>query len=220
MPAQKLMIDAAIQAGVRRFIPTDYSSMSTDPAAQTLPQYALSVEIQNYLKGRAEKGEIEWTIFCIGPFLDMIIDKVPLVYDVVKKEIEWYDEGDVKFSTTSNVTIGKAIAAALKIPEQTKNRDIFVHDAVVTQKQMVALVKKYVPGEWKETKVSSQEVLKANLEAAAKDNSDMTTMFRIFKSAVLSGKYRSCYEEADNEMLGLGVYSEKDLEAEFEKRFK
>ncbi|KAJ4286485.1 hypothetical protein N0V90_013185 [Kalmusia sp. IMI 367209] len=217
---QKLMIDAAIQAGVRRFVPSDYGAMTTDPAAQALPVHALMVDIQNYLKGKAEKGEIEWTLFSTGPFLDLIMGNMPFVFDVANKEITWYDDGEVKFSTTSNATIGKAIAAALKNPLQTKNRNIFIHDAAVTQKQMVALVKKYVPGEWKETKVNSEEELRASLEAVGRGEIDMMTMLKMVKSALLGGKYRTFYEKVDNEMLGLGVYSDMDLEAEFEERFK
>lgn len=47
---QKLIIDAAIQAGVRRFIPSDFGSLTTDPAASQLPHHVHLVEIQKYLQ--------------------------------------------------------------------------------------------------------------------------------------------------------------------------
>ncbi|KAF1848204.1 uncharacterized protein K460DRAFT_353217 [Cucurbitaria berberidis CBS 394.84] len=124
----------------------------------------MSADIQNHLKEKAERGEIEWTLFSTGPFLDMILANLPLLFNAKNKEIAWYAAGEGKTSFTSNVTIGKAVTAALKLPTKTKNRNIFIHDAVVTQKQMVALAKKYVPGEWKETKASSEEELKAKFE--------------------------------------------------------
>ncbi|CAO2654525.1 Nn.00g112580.m01.CDS01 [Neocucurbitaria sp. VM-36] len=217
---QKVMIDAAVQAEVSRFIPSDFGTMTTDPAAQTLPVHALLLDIQNYLKEKADKGEIEWTIFSSGAFLDLVIKMVPVVCDVANKEIVWYDAGDVKTSTTTTATIGKAIAAALKIPLETKNRNLFIHDAVLTQKEMVARVKKHVPGEWKETQVSSEEELKATLEAVERGEFAMPTMMRMLKAAIWSGKYRSAYDKVDNEMLGLGLFSDEDLETEFEKRLK
>ncbi len=103
------------------------------------------VDIQDYLRERAAKGDIESTLFSTGAFLDLTIDKLPLVYDVAK-EVVWYDAGNVNFSTTSTTSIGRAIAVALKKSEQTKNWNIFVHDAINTQQQLVALVKKHVPG--------------------------------------------------------------------------
>lgn len=50
IPGQKLIIDAAIQAGVRRFIPSDFGSLTTDPAASQLPHHVAMVEIQKYLQ--------------------------------------------------------------------------------------------------------------------------------------------------------------------------
>ncbi len=74
--------------------------------------------------------------------------------------------------------------------------------------------------EWKESRVSSADELKASLEAVGRSDFGMETMVKMLISALLNGRYRSAYKTVDNEMLKLGTYSEEDLEAEFEKKFK
>ena len=47
---EKNLIDAARAAGVKLFIPADYSSATSDPGARWLPVYALVVEMQRHLR--------------------------------------------------------------------------------------------------------------------------------------------------------------------------
>ena len=211
---QKPIIDAAIIAGVKRYVPADYGSFTTDPEAQKLAVMMPMTDIQNYLKSKAAEGKIEWTIFQTGAFLDMIVGLMPLAFDAATKSIQWYDDGEAKFSTTTSATIGKAIAAALKKPEETRNRVVFVHDIVVTQKKLVELAKKYITAgpEWTETRVNSGEELQKTLDLLKSGEFNMMTAMVQLKAALLSGQYRAMYKETDNELLGLGDFSEEDLE--------
>ncbi|KAH8707198.1 NmrA-like family protein [Phaeosphaeriaceae sp. PMI808] len=214
MVDQKLIINAAIAAGIKRYVPADYGSFTTDPKAQELAVIMPMVDIQNYLKNKAAEGKIEWTVFQTGAFLDMIVGLVPLAFDPATKSIQWYDDGEAKFSTTTSTTIGKAIAAALKKPEETRNRVLFVHDIVITQKKLIDLVKKYVTAgpEWTETRVNSGEELQRISELLKSGAFDMSAAIAQLKAGILGGKYRVMYKETDNELLGLGSFSAEDLE--------
>jgi hypothetical protein len=171
-------------------------------------------DIQNYLKNKAAEGKIEWTVFQTGAFLDMIVGMVPFLFDPATKSIQWYDDGEAKFSTTTSTTIGKAIAAALKKPEETKNRVVFVHDIVVTQKKLVDLAKKYLTAgpQWTETRINSGEELQRTLDLLKSGEFEMMAAMAQLKAAVVSGKYRAMYKETDNELLGLANFGEEDLE--------
>lgn len=212
---QKPIIDAAIAAGVKRYVPADYGSFTTDPEARNLQVIAPMTEIQSYIKEKAANGLIEWTLFQTGAFLDMIIGIVPLTFDLRARSIVWYDHGEAEFSATTSTSIGKAIAGALKKPDETKNRVVFVHDIVVTQKKLVSLAKKHVASgpEWVETRVKSRDELERTLDLAKQGKFDFMAGMAQLKAALLSGQYRSRYEKVDNELLGLDHFGEEDLEA-------
>jgi hypothetical protein len=211
---QKLVIDASIQAGVKRYIPSDWGALTTDPEAQALPVHAPVVEIQKYLAEKARSGDLEYTIFSTGPFLDFVIS-VPFAVDFANRIVELYDNGEHPFSTTSVASIGKAVVGALRNAEATKNRVLFVHDIVLTQAKLLALGKKHTAlGEkWTENAVDSQAELQKVMDSIAKDGLDMPKSVALLKAALLSGKYAAEYKSVDNELLGLGLLTEEELEA-------
>lgn len=70
IPEQIKIVDAAIEAGVRRFIPSDYGSETQNKHSHTrVPFYALKYQVAEHLKANQDK--IEWTNFTTGPLLDM-----------------------------------------------------------------------------------------------------------------------------------------------------
>lgn len=210
---QKLIIDAAIQAGVRRFIPSDFGSLSTDPAASDLPHHVSMVEIQNYVKSKSD--QIEYTIFSIGAFTEFLV-KYPFAFDFEQKTAQVWGDGTTKISSTSLNGAARAIVGALKNPEPTKNKNIHVHELVVTQSQLLSLAKKYSPqAEWTITQVVDPAAEFARLEDLVKIQPDITNITSLIKACLLSGKYQGHYEAVDNELVGLPVLTEGDLEARF-----
>lgn len=213
MVNQKLIIDAAIAAGVKRYVPADYGTFTADAAAHELAVIMPMADVQNYLKTKAAEGALEWTVFQTGVFLDMMVTVAPLAFDPAAKSIQWYDDGEAEFSASTTRTIGRAIAAALKKPDETKNRVVFVHDIVLTQKKLVALGKRYVAAgpEWSETRIDTAEEILRTVDRLSSGQFDMMTMIAQLKAGLLSGKYRSVYKKTDNELLGLEKFSEEDL---------
>jgi hypothetical protein len=209
---QKVAIDASIAAGVKRFIPADFGLITTDPEAQKLPVQAHVVEIQKYLAEKAEAGELEFTIFAVGLFLELFLTK-PLAIDMDDRVATLYDGGVHPVSASSVFTIGKAIAAALKKPEDTKNRVLRVHDIVLTQRKVLELLKKYSPGKsWTETTVDASSELETSLQRLRNEGPSPAVISGVFKAAFFSGKYNAAYDNTDNELLGLGVKTEEDVE--------
>lgn len=54
-----------------------------------------------------------------------------------------FDGGDVPFSVTRTVSVGKAVVSVLCRPEETKNRALFIHETVVTQNQLIACAERH-----------------------------------------------------------------------------
>ncbi|CAG9983842.1 unnamed protein product [Clonostachys byssicola] len=213
--AQKTIIDAAIIAGVRRFIPSEFSSVNTDPKARDIPTFQLFIEIQDYLKAKAETGDIEFTIFATGPFLEYVFGS-PLFIDLERRVVQLHDKGDVRISATSIAGIGKAIAGGLQKPDQTKNRVIHVHETVISQLKLLDLVKKAFPEvELSITSVNSFDALDAATAKFVQDPTDLIVAFELIKAVMVSGKYYTEYLELDNELVGLPILSDEDLEKDW-----
>lgn len=109
---------------------------------------------------------------------------------------------------------------ALKNPEPTKNKNLHVHELVVTPSQLLTLAKKYSPeAEWIVTKIDDPAAEFDRLEALARKQPDVTNIIALIKASLLSGKFKGYYQAVDNDLVGLPILSEKDLEARFADAF-
>jgi hypothetical protein len=67
---QKAVIDAAITAGVKRFLPSEFSADTLSDAVLSLvPAFVPKREILDYLKEKESTG-LTWTGLVVGPLLD------------------------------------------------------------------------------------------------------------------------------------------------------
>lgn len=71
---QKTLIDAALKAGVGRFIPSEFGHDTRNGnASKMLPQmYQQKREVVEYLRAKQNDG-LEWTAFVTGPFLEVFV---------------------------------------------------------------------------------------------------------------------------------------------------
>lgn len=69
---QKVFIDAAIKAGVKRFLPSEFSMNTQSDAARALvPLFEAKQDILNYLREKEGTG-LTWTGLANGPLLDWV----------------------------------------------------------------------------------------------------------------------------------------------------
>lgn len=74
IPLQKRIIDAAVKAGVRRFVPSEFGSDTGNAKAMALlPQYFKGKEeTVEYLKEVCKENPgFAWTAFVTGPFFEL-----------------------------------------------------------------------------------------------------------------------------------------------------
>lgn len=71
---QKAIIDAAIKAGVKRFIPSEFGSDTLNEKAMALlPQYFQGKKATvDYLKTKEKEG-LTWSAFVTGPFFELSV---------------------------------------------------------------------------------------------------------------------------------------------------
>ncbi|KNG80512.1 oxidoreductase CipA-like protein [Aspergillus nomiae NRRL 13137] len=213
MDVQHTLIDAAISAGVKRFIPSEFSSDVGNPNASTLPVYQSKIAVHKALQAQAaENPTFTYTLIRHGPFLDWGL-AAGFFFDFRTETPPFYDGGDRPFSTTTLGTIAQAVIGVLTHSDETKNRPVYVHDLVTTQRQIYTIVQKLAPGrKWNPVDVSTAELEAKAREEWAKGNTDLRSIVGLLCRAVFAEGYGGEFKEVDNELLGLGLKTEAGLE--------
>jgi nucleoside-diphosphate-sugar epimerase len=97
---QKIFLDAAIEAGVQRFIPSDFSIDFTNLKEGQNRNLDLRREFHAYL----DKTPIKATTIFNGPFMDLLTTDMPLILFKQKRILCWGNPDQIiEFTTTDNV---------------------------------------------------------------------------------------------------------------------
>jgi uncharacterized protein YbjT (DUF2867 family) len=216
---QPALIDAAIAAGVQRFIPSEFGSNTIgNDKVRALPVFAGKLTTQEYL--RAKQDKISHTFLINGLFLDWGLSIGWLANLKGKTDIN--DNGDSVHSFTLLADIAKAVAGILKHPEETENRGVYVQSAALSQNQVLKIAQKVKP----EFKAETEQVDLAEVEKNAyaelkKENGDIGSAMRGFiEVSIFKEGYGNLWDEKnDNELLGIKGLSSSELEDLVKKSF-
>lgn len=105
---QKIFLDAAVQANVQRFIPSDYSSDFTNLKEGQNRNLDFRRKFHEYL----DKNSIKATTIFNGPFMDLLTTDMPLILLKQKWILCWGNANQIlEFTTTDNVAEFTAAAA-------------------------------------------------------------------------------------------------------------
>ncbi|TFB07534.1 Isoflavone reductase [Trichoderma ghanense] len=212
--SQDKLIDAAVAAGVTRFFPAEFGTDTDNEKCMKLPVFANKMQALAYLKDKvARHPSFSYTALCTGSFLDWGLAAGFLVHPKTHTATI-YDDGNLPFSTTTLSTISKAVVSIISRPEETKNRHVYIHDAVVTQNKLIELAKKIDGQDWQLTYVDSAVVCaEAHLEFQ-KPNADITKgLMPLLHISVLGKGYGGDFSgRLDNELLGIKEMSDEELE--------
>lgn len=215
LPVQLKLIEAAVQAGVKRYIPSEFGCDTTIPKTAALPVFSGGkIAVQKVLKEKAAAGSLSYTLVVNGPFLDWGL-MVGFIINVKNKSADLYDGGDRVFSTTTLADVGKAVAGVLRKPAETKNRAVFVQSAATTLKSLVAAGKKATGQEgWTETVVKVED-LEAEAYAELKKEKPDPSIFAVkfIKVGIFGEGYGAHFQKLDNDLLGVKELSTGELEA-------
>ncbi|KAK5269718.1 hypothetical protein LTR99_007153 [Exophiala xenobiotica] len=161
-----------------------------------------------------------YTIVNTGSFLDWQLERGFMV-NLKDRTATLYDGGDVRCSATRVVTIGKAVVGVLRNLDATRNRHVFVHDVAITQNQLIGLAKK-IDGDgdggkgeestWTTTSMSTADVERDAYKALEEGDFMSATLRFISRACWGQGFGQDFSDKLDNEILGIPVMSEEDIE--------
>ncbi|TKA52882.1 hypothetical protein B0A49_13447 [Cryomyces minteri] len=199
---QKAMIDAALKAGVKRFIPGEFGSSTDNPkAVEMVPLFQMKKDTIDYLQSKEKEG-MTWTGIICGGFFDWGVQNGFLGYDLAAHKATIYDTGKQKVCLSTLPLVGKAVAAVLMKPKETANKFIRVASFNVSQREVVAALEKASGSKWETTSTTSNEAQKVGKESLQRG--DIGAAFApLILSAMYSGEGASYGERLDNNLLGL-----------------
>ena len=106
---QAVLLDAAVRAGVPRFIPSDYSADFT----KTRPGDNRNFDLRREFMGRVDAAPIRATSVLNGAFLDMLGAEMPVIQPRIHRVLYWGDADQPLDFTTKDDAAAYTAAAAL-----------------------------------------------------------------------------------------------------------
>lgn len=126
----KLIIDAAIAAGVKLYFANEFVGHITRPQFRRLPESAVGakVRIRGYLEQVAAEGMMDWVSLNGGPFFDMWLMKGPAGFDVKRRKARIYGTGENKLLWTPLAVMAKAVVNIVRSYPRAEvvNRAIYI----------------------------------------------------------------------------------------------
>lgn len=130
---QTVLIDAAVRAGVPRFISSDYSADFT----RTRPGHNRNFDLRREFAGRADRAPIKVTSILNGAFMDMLGGDMPIVQPRIRSVLYWGDADQPIDLTTREDTAAFTAAAAL---DPTTPRLLRLAGATVSAREIAAVL--------------------------------------------------------------------------------
>jgi len=166
---QQKIIDAAVKAGVKKFIPSEFGINTQNISGGVAKILGTKVQIQEQLKkAAAENSHFSWTGVSTSLFFDWGIKVGFLGYSIPTKTATIFDSGNEPFTGTNLATIGLAVASILKHPEETANRYLDIASFVTTQNAILSILEEETGTKWTVVKKDTGESLKTADEKLAK----------------------------------------------------
>jgi len=110
---QRRVIDAAVDAGVKFFIPSEFGLANTHPLLRRdFPIFEDKNIVQEHLEHLRLRGKVDYALIFVGLFLDWGMEG--FILDVKKKKVGLWDGGERRISMTSMASIAKAVVGVLE----------------------------------------------------------------------------------------------------------
>ncbi|EKG18759.1 NmrA-like protein, partial [Macrophomina phaseolina MS6] len=128
LDAQRILIDACIDAGVRLFFADEFVSNILAPQYMAMPASFVGdkIAVRAYLEEKAREGRICWTALNGGPFFDMWLLGGPAGFDLASKKATIYGTGNNPICWTPLPFIATAVRNILRNPDAFINKPVFV----------------------------------------------------------------------------------------------
>ncbi|OLN84884.1 hypothetical protein CCHL11_03964 [Colletotrichum chlorophyti] len=211
------VIDAAVAAGIYRYIPSDFGLDPDRAHNPSLPVFGIKAMAHAYMQQKAKDhgGKFSYTLITNGAFLDMAIRTSFMGVDVKNKRLSLFNDGENVIPYTMTGDVAKAVVGVLLHPEETVNRTAYIHSVNKSQKQMGAIAKEAVDGSWETTTVDVDAKYADSMESIKKGVKTPDVMYPQLIYACSKKEFAQPWPKSDNALLGIKEMSDEELKAVF-----
>lgn len=167
---QKGLVDAAVEAGVRRFVPSEFG-IDTRKARGSVIGGILKgkVELVDYLEEISQDNKnFTWTGLSVGLFFDWGLDVGSLGFDLKTRTASIYDSGDEPSQVSNLPFIGRAVAALLSRPDETANQYLRISSFTPSQNEILRIIEEEDGQKWTVKKISTVDAQRLGEEKLQK----------------------------------------------------
>jgi len=210
-----LLAEAAVEAGVKRYIPSEFGSDTKNHEIRSLPFYAPKLAAQAKLEEltAAPDSKTTWTYVYSSAFLEYSF-QLPIIANLKQRQITLWDGGNVEYTATSIPAVATATVNVLKNLEATQNRPVRISSIMLSQRKVLAAAQEAIGSDgWTVTE-------KTTISAKEESLAIMRTEPTKFKAWIMGFLSRALFaKEAggnfagskDNELLGTPQVSNDEL---------
>ncbi|GGC82294.1 hypothetical protein GCM10011512_06260 [Tersicoccus solisilvae] len=125
---QSVLVDAAVAAGVRRFVPSDYCLDWT----RTRRGDNRNIDLRREFAGRVDRASIAPTSVLVGAFTDLLAGPMPILQPRLRRVLYWVD-ADQPLDFTSRDDTAAVTAEVALAPSEQPRFVRFVGDSVTAR---------------------------------------------------------------------------------------
>ncbi|CAM1501421.1 Fc.00g105830.m01.CDS01 [Cosmosporella sp. VM-42] len=142
---QQKIVDAALRAGVKRFIPSEFSTSSEDAAVlQLLPLFGQKKALIEYLQSKQSEG-LTWTGIATGGLFD-------------------WDGGNKRFTLINEKQLSQAVVSVLEHPKETSNQYIYVYSVETSQNEILESLEEVTGTKWSVNSTTTEEQVSGGMK--------------------------------------------------------
>ncbi|KAF7546251.1 hypothetical protein G7Z17_g8571 [Cylindrodendrum hubeiense] len=154
---QRKLVDAALLAGVKHFLPSEFSaSVEDETVLQLQPLFGQKKAVIDYLRSKESAG-LTWTGIATSGLFDWGLETGFLEFDIAKHTATIWDDGNKRFTLTNKKQLVDAVVSALEHHQETRNRYIYVYSVETSQNEILASLEKKTGVKWAVTNTTTEE---------------------------------------------------------------
>ncbi|CAG7853428.1 SubName: Full=Related to oxidoreductase CipA-like, putative-Aspergillus flavus NRRL3357 {ECO:0000313/EMBL:CCA73168.1} [Serendipita indica DSM 11827] len=203
-PTTKAILEAAIEAGVKRIIPSEFGC---DELPMTDGLWMPKRMVNQMIDDAAKKNQITYTAIRNGPWFELAFELI-LGFNLKAKTVLFYDNGDRKFHTTTVASVCQAIISLLAHPDKFVNQIVHIHDFFVTQRELLDLVEQETGSKFETSTVDAEALAARAVEGLQRGEFTQDNVLGAIRTSIFREEGNARWDVNDDSAeLGLGGVS-------------
>ncbi|KAB5559508.1 hypothetical protein GE09DRAFT_1220190 [Coniochaeta sp. 2T2.1] len=205
------ILDAAVEAGVRFVVPSEYGLDSTNEVLRGYRNFRNKLRVQDKLRELKKQGKLDYTLVFVGLWIDHT-GLGGFVVDVKNKKQEVWDGGEQRVSLTSRRSIAQAVVGVLEGRVGGKT-EIRIRDVNMSQRRLREICEEVVGTDgWEVTELDTGERVRLARERYDFGIQGADDAYSFVKRGAAQGVGSLWAEgEDDSKALGLKAWSEEEV---------